>query len=50
MKNFGVLLLLLVLALSQNASKCDVCQKVPKCPKELFEDATVDPIFNFIAK
>jgi hypothetical protein len=50
MKKMFFVVLLAALTFAQTASKCSVCQKVPKCPQELFNDANVDPIFNFIAQ
>ncbi len=50
MKKILILLLLALVAATQAAPKCGICQKVPNCPKELFNDGFVDPIFNFIVQ
>ena len=44
------LLFLISLTLSQSTPKCSVCVKVKQCPKDLYSDTLIDPIFNYLVK
>jgi len=50
MKILLSLVCLVALTLSQTAPACQICLKVPSCPKELFADTFVDPLYSSIIK
>ena len=47
MKLILVFLFALTLCASQ-ITPCTVCSKIAKCPKELFSDPYVEPIYNYL--
>ena len=50
MRKLLLVVLLLAAAWANQAPQCSICLKVAKCPKDLFQDTYIDPIYNFIVK